>query len=126
MYPFKNSFLWHVKGRTHHLIEATEQAMGEFKPARQKRLKRRISFMKRALFVQLVVLVLLYIGVAATAASLLGRAFAELEGAADALGAVAAATAPASGALFLVLLLVRRTLGQLDADLIMLVSLRGT
>lgn len=126
MYPFNSTAAWFLKGRYAHLIAATEDKLTRFGVKRREQLQARIRGLKRWGLAQVVVLVLLYLGAIATAVGFLARHVDLPTEVVDSLELMASRTAPLAGALLVVVLIIRRTLSQFEADLLMLVALRGT
>lgn len=125
VYPFKTRGAWWLKGRYAHVIAAVEASMGRFGASRRDQLKNRMGRMKKWNLAQVVLLALLYIGAATTAFGALADFFNFGQEAVDALHSLARATGPASGVILVAILLIRRVLSQLEADVLMLVMLRG-
>ena len=126
VYPFNNKFAWLVKGRYAHLIAGTEEKLGKFGIKRREQLQDRIKRMKQSMLAQVVLLGLLYLGVIATGLGILADATGITTGLLAVLDKVTAATAPLSGLLLVAVLIVRRHLAQLEADILLLLALRGT
>lgn len=126
MHPFPSRLQWFLKGRHAHVIAATEEKLHRLGIERRERAQARIASMRRLALAQLPLLVLLYIGAIATATGALVGILGLPDETVDAMQYVAARAAPLSGVLLVAVLLLRRTLSQLEADLVMLVALRGT
>lgn len=119
MFPFESRWRWWTSPGYLHLVEAVEDRLDDFQEPFRAILSNRAKRMKIALNARLAVLVLLNIGIAASA--LVWAARFGVPGLAEARGwldTVARSLTGFSVALTVVFLLISRYLGQLQADLL--------
>ncbi len=118
MFPYDNWWRWYIGGRHAHLIEATEEHLDVFQDPYRSVLKDRAGRMRWALKVRLFFMVLLNLGLIATAAAWVAtfvEGMAEIEAGLKQVASIAGA-----GTLLLtgLWLLATRYLGQLEADMV--------
>ncbi len=120
MRPYRNKLEWNLKGRPYHLIDglmpAAQQLHGEVYDA----FLVRAAMMRRTLRIALALLILLYVGVVASAITLIVPYFAAAETLVDILQSAARITGSISLILLGAYLLLRRRVAQLEADLVVL------
>lgn len=118
MFPYDRWWHWYIGGRHAHLIEATEEHLDTFHEPYRSVLKDRAVRMRWALKARLFVMVLLNLGLIATAVAWLAtvvEGLADLESGLKQVASVAGASTLALTGLWL---LATRYLGQLEADMV--------
>lgn len=119
MYPYRNRSRWFIGSRYAHLVRALERRR---RPIQDPTLESRVESIRWWNRVHSVVLVLLSIGVAATIAAWIARFMPAFDTAADAIDRLTAGAGAASGFLTIVYLFVTRLLGQLEADILCILT----
>ena len=120
VYPYRSRLRWFLGNRYAHLIRALDQRRN----IQDSVLEARIDAMRWWNQVRFIVLVLLSLGLAAAAGAWIVRVMPAFETAVEAVTRVAAFASAASGVLTLAYLFVLRLLGQLEADILAILTLR--
>lgn len=119
MYPYRSRPAWFLGNRYAHLIKALDQRRG----LQDSVLESRVEAMRLWNRVRFFVLVLLSLGLAATVAARVARLMPAFETAVEALNSVATTGSALSGILTVAYLFVLRLLGQLEADILTILTL---
>ena len=117
VYPYRNRFRWFLFGRYSHLVRACRD---NGRALQDSVLKARLSSMRTWNTIRFGVSVLLAVGIVATVASAYANA---IPGADAIVGKVVSASTAASAALSLVYFLLTRLLGQLEIDILTMLTL---
>lgn len=118
MYPFESRRRWLMAGRSAHLIEASRPLWAGGSDAMSQILARRARHLAIWLRVRLGLILLLSPGLVATLMGAIARRLEILEPIAEALDVLFVIAGSISLLLSLLFLVVTRTIGQLEADLI--------
>ena len=110
---------WILGNRYAHLIKALDQRRGQ----QDTILESRVEAMRLWNRVRFFVLLLLSLGLAATVSASIARLMPAFETAVEALNSVATTASALSGILTVAYLFVLRLLGQLEADILMILTL---
>jgi hypothetical protein len=119
VYPFDSRLRWHLSDRAGHLVAAFRLHGG----VNDSLVQERIRSLARASRARGIVLALLYLGLAGTAVAALARLFPAAATAEALLDRTLAITGSLAGLFTLLALVLTRLLGQLEADLLMLLLL---
>ncbi len=119
MYPYRTRMAWLLGNRYAHLIRALNQRRG----LQDTVLEARVEAMRFWNQVRFMVLLLLSIGIAAAAATWLAQYVPAFERAVETLSSIAKTISLISGVVTLAYLFVLRLLGQLEADILAILTL---
>ena len=117
MYPYRNRFRWFLFGRYSHLVRACRD---DPRALQDRVLRARLGSMRTWNTVRFGVSLLLAIGIVATVVSAYANA---IPGADTVVGTIVGASTAASAALSLVYFLLTRLLGQLEIDILAMLTL---
>jgi len=117
VYPYRNRFRWFLFGRYSHLIRACRD---NGRAAQDKVLRARLGSMRAWNSIRFGVSLLLATGIVATVVSAYVNA---IPGANAVVGSIVGASTAASAALSLIYFLLTRLLGQLEIDVLMILTL---
>lgn len=120
MYPYRNRSRWFIASRYAHLVHALDKRRRPIQDSTLESRVESIRFWNRA---HSVVLVLLSIGLAATIAAWVAGLMPAFDTAADAIDRMTTRAGAASGFLTIVYLFVTRLLGQLEADILCILTI---
>lgn len=120
MYPYRNRSRWFIGSRYAHLVRALDKRR---RPIQDTTLESRVESIRFWNRMHSIVLVLLSIGVAAAIAAWVARFIPAFDPAAEAIGTVTTGAGAASGALTILYLFVTRLLGQLEADVLCILTI---
>lgn len=116
MYPYKNRYRWLAAGRYGHLLQALKGHSLRGKSVLAARLKAMRLWNR----VRFVVLLLLSIGLVATAGAWIARYLPDAQATLDAINSFTAVVGAASGLLTLAFLFLTRLLDQIEMDILMI------
>ena len=117
MYPYRNRFRWLLFGRYSHLVKAVNERR---RVLQDSTLEHRVNSLQAWNTLRFGVSVLLSLGVAATVASAVANLFPDAAGFVRPLVAISSTT---TGALTVVYLFLTRLLGQLEIDILAILTL---
>lgn len=120
VYPYRTRVAWLVGNRYAHFIRALDQR----RSIQDSVLEARVDAMRFWNQVRFFVLILLSLGLGAAGGAWIVRFMPAFEAAVEVVGTVAATASYISGALTLAYLFVLRLLGQLEADILTILTLR--
>lgn len=120
MYPYRTRTRWFLGSRYAHLVHALDKRA---RPIQDSTLESRVKSIRWWNRLHSVVLVLLSIGLAATIAAWIARFIPAFDPAADAIDAMTTAAGTISGVLTIAYLFVTRLLGQLEADVLCILTI---
>lgn len=123
MYPFPDRFRWFVAGRYAHVVKAVEVRKGAL---RNPVLRARVDSLRTWNQVRAGVIVLLSLGIGAAAAAWTARQLGAFSTAAEAVDQLAAAASASSGFLSIIYVIITRLLGQLEVDIMAILSAQKT
>ena len=119
MYPFESRLRWHLSDRAGHLVAAF-RLQGH---VHDSLVEERVRSLARASRIRGIVLALLYLGLVGTAVAALARYLPAASTAEAILDRTLAVVGSLAGVLTVLALALTRLLGQLEADLLMLLLL---
>jgi hypothetical protein len=120
VYPYRNRVRWFFASRYAHLVHALDKRR---RPLQDTTLEARTEAMRFWNRIHWMVLLLLSVGVAAVIASWVTRFIPAFDAAAEAIDRGTTAASALSGALTLVYLFVTRLLGQIEADILAILTI---
>jgi hypothetical protein len=120
MYPYRNRSRWFIASRYAHLVHALDKRR---RPIQDTTLESRVESIRWWNRIHSIVLVLLSVGLAATVAAWVARYVPAFDAAAHVMGSVSTGAGAASGLLTVVYLFVTRLLGQLEADILCILTI---
>lgn len=120
VYPYRERTTWILKGRYAHLVKALDNRR---RPVQDSVLEARVEAMRFWNRLRAGVIVLLSIGIAAAVAAWVASYMPTFDTALDAINRVTAAASAASGLLTLAYLFLTRLLGQIEADILAILTI---
>jgi hypothetical protein len=117
MYPFRSRLRWFAASRYRHLLRGFEDA-----PPTDTLVQERLASLARWVRVRDGVMVLLYLGLAGSALTVLAPILPALSAVVDAVDAVATGLNAFAGLITLVYLFITRLLGQIETDIWVLLA----
>lgn len=120
MYPYRNRSRWFIGSRYAHLVHALDKRR---RPIQDTTLESRVESIRWWNRIHSIVLVLLSIGLAAAVAAWIARFLPSFDTAAHVVDQVSSWANVASGFLTVVYLFVTRLLGQLEADILCILTI---
>ncbi|MEK6976369.1 MAG: hypothetical protein AABY18_08515 [Candidatus Thermoplasmatota archaeon] len=120
VYPYRNRIRWLFASRYAHLVHALDKRRRSLQDTTLESRVESIRFWNK---LHSIVLVLLSIGVAATLAGWIARFVPTFDSAADAISQATTSAGAASGFLTILYLFVTRLLGQLEADVLTILTI---
>jgi hypothetical protein len=125
MRPYSNRFQWNLKSRPHHLIDGLDGFADRLNDEANAMFDERVSMLRKTMGASLVSMVGLYLGAAVTAIAWLVQTIPSLEEAVEFMQTIASALSGISAILLVIFILIRRRIGQLEADLVAICITRG-
>lgn len=120
MYPFRTRTRWFLASRYGHLVQALDHRRRQLQDST---LESRVEAMRFWNRIHGVVLILLSIGLAGAIAAWLARVLPAFDAAVEAVDRLTVVTSAASGLLTLAYLFVTRLLGQIEADILTILTI---
>ncbi len=125
-FPFEKRWKWYAKNRWTHVIVGIEKHLDRFAEPYCTYLHQRSHAMKRWILARVILLVLLSASIVAAVAAGIARALPAVAAAADGVETLFSILSAFSGLFTLGFFFVNRVLGQLEADIMVCLSLGVT
>lgn len=118
MRPYRNRLQWNLKARPFHLIDGLEPAVERLSSRARRLFRARSADLRRTMKVRLVVLILLYIGVIASAVAWVTQVVPAFQVFLDVLKPLSRVLSGLSIVFLGAMILLQRRVAQLEADLV--------